>query len=72
VLTFEGRKEAERIAAASRMMAEAYSGLFDETGFDVFAAVEALEAALAGTPLSERLNAIAEGRRPRPVVKALP
>ncbi len=69
VLTFEGRKEAERIAAATRMMSEAYAGLFDEAGFDLFAAVEALEAALGGVSLAERLAAIAEGRRPRPGAK---
>ena len=64
-LTFEGRKEAERVATAGRVVAAVYEQLFDEIGTDMFKAVEALEAALSAIPLSERLAAYAERRPPR-------
>jgi DNA-binding MarR family transcriptional regulator len=68
VLTFEGRKEAERVAAAARMMAEAYRGLFADAGVEAMAALEALEQAHEARPLADRLRRVAEGlphRAPR-------
>ena len=64
-LTFEGRKEAERVATATRVASEAYGALFQEIGVDLLAAMHATEEALENFPLAERLSAIAEGRQPK-------
>ena len=61
-LTDAGVVQADRIAEVNRLMARTYATLFADAGVDGLSAIEALERALAKTPLSTRLDDVAFAR----------
>lgn len=56
-LTDEGLAETQRIDAFSRAVARAFEAMFDESGADLFAALEGFEAAAARQPIAARVRA---------------
>jgi DNA-binding MarR family transcriptional regulator len=54
-LTAAGRQQATRLAAANGQVARAYRQLFDEAGVDAYAALVAVERALADRDIASRL-----------------
>lgn len=60
-LTEAGRREVRRIRAFSRALERSFARIFDETGADLFAALERFEAAAATKPMGARIaEALAE------------
>lgn len=55
-LTAAGRKAAEETAAFMELARQVYLEIFDEIGIDVHAGLVGMEAALARSPLDERLK----------------
>ena len=55
-LTAKGKREADRFTEMNRTMAALFADLEKESGHDLFAALEAFEAALDVEPLSDRMR----------------
>ena len=56
-LTEQGEAEAARLDALSQALARSFEAMFEESGADLFAAVEGFEAAAEARPIADRLAA---------------